>query len=115
MELSGKVALITGGTSGIGLAVAKNLIQSGASRVIVAGRDVQTGAQAVKVLNELCDADQKAEFVPTDITAGNQLKGKRKSIGEGADPRGRMPPSSQITHKAFSIIIKRRGGFIIFI
>lgn len=81
MELSGKVAVITGGTQGVGLAVAKELIRKGASRVIVAGRDVQTGAKAIKMLNGMCSGtDQKAVYVPTDVTSRDELKSKHNKI-----------------------------------
>lgn len=49
-SLNGKVALITGGTSGIGLATAKALIKSGASALIV-GRNEEKGQRALKELN----------------------------------------------------------------
>ena len=48
-RFEGKVALVTGGNSGIGLAVARALVSEGA-RVVVAGRNEETLAAAVKAL-----------------------------------------------------------------
>src|SRR5664279_6372107 len=48
-SFEGKVALVTGGNSGIGLAVARALVSEGA-RVVVAGRNEETLADAVKAL-----------------------------------------------------------------
>lgn len=77
MDLAGKVALITGGTKGIGLAVAKDLIQNGASRVIVSGRNILDGEKAHKVLMDKCDSlngDQKALYVQMDVNCDEGLK-----------------------------------------
>lgn len=49
MSLQGKIALITGGTSGIGLATAKLFIAQGAT-VIITGRNAQTLAKAQEEL-----------------------------------------------------------------
>ena len=49
MKLEGKTALITGGTSGIGLATAQEFIRQGA-KVIVTGRTPNRLAQAAEVL-----------------------------------------------------------------
>ncbi len=53
-RLDGKIALITGGTTGIGLATAKLLVAEGA-RVIVTGRNQETLAQAKEILGPAVD------------------------------------------------------------
>jgi NAD(P)-dependent dehydrogenase (short-subunit alcohol dehydrogenase family) len=50
-RLEGKVAVVTGGNSGIGLATAKRLLQEGA-RVAISGRSRKTLDEAVKSLGE---------------------------------------------------------------
>src|SRR4051794_41569551 len=49
LGLAGKAALVTGGTSGIGLAIAKRLLQEG-SRVAICGRNAEKLAAAVAEL-----------------------------------------------------------------
>ena len=55
-ELKGKVAWITGGGSGIGLAGAQELLRAGA-RVVISGRNEKTTRQAEKQLKALGDAE----------------------------------------------------------
>jgi NAD(P)-dependent dehydrogenase (short-subunit alcohol dehydrogenase family) len=62
MELQGKTALVTGGTSGIGLAAARLLAREGAD-VVITGRDVQRGKNAVHAAQE----DGAVRFVPADV------------------------------------------------
>ena len=52
MNLNGKVALVTGGTAGIGRAIARSLSQAGA-RVAVTGRDQARLAETARELNVL--------------------------------------------------------------
>jgi NAD(P)-dependent dehydrogenase (short-subunit alcohol dehydrogenase family) len=54
-ELEGKLALITGGTTGLGLETARRFLAEGA-RLVVTGRDVALGAEAERVLRDVGDA-----------------------------------------------------------
>ena len=58
-DFSGKVALVTGGASGIGLATARAFVDAGA-HVVIAGRDEAKGRAA-------CTELEHAIFVRTDV------------------------------------------------
>jgi NAD(P)-dependent dehydrogenase (short-subunit alcohol dehydrogenase family) len=62
-EISGRVALVTGGNSGIGRAAATALAARGVT-VVLSGRDADRGAQAVKHVEE---DGGTAFFVATDL------------------------------------------------
>ena len=62
-EFAGHVALITGGTSGIGLATARAFLTAGAS-VVVCGRSSERGQQVAQDLSALGDV----EYVAADVT-----------------------------------------------
>jgi len=62
-DLSGRVAVITGGNGGIGLDMAKGMAGAGAT-IVVAGRDAAKNAAAVK---ELQAAGGKASAIPVDV------------------------------------------------
>jgi NAD(P)-dependent dehydrogenase (short-subunit alcohol dehydrogenase family) len=66
-KLTGKVAVITGGNSGIGLATAQAFIQEGA-KVSIFGRNAQTLDEAAKALGE------KAIAVQGDVTNQENLE-----------------------------------------
>lgn len=66
MALDGKIAIVTGGARGIGYAIAKRLLQDGAS-VAIADIDKKNGQAAVESLEDL----GPVEFVATDM--GNRL------------------------------------------
>ena len=51
-DLTGKVALVTGGNGGIGLAMAKALGEAGA-KIVVAGRNQEKNDQSIKILQSL--------------------------------------------------------------
>jgi NAD(P)-dependent dehydrogenase (short-subunit alcohol dehydrogenase family) len=58
-RLEGKAALITGATSGIGLAIAERFAEEGA-RLLLTGRNLESGGQLAKKLG--------ADFIAGDVT-----------------------------------------------
>jgi NAD(P)-dependent dehydrogenase (short-subunit alcohol dehydrogenase family) len=64
-DLTGKVALVTGGTRGIGLMIARGLLQAGAATVYVSSRKAEAGEAAVRELS----ADGRAVSIPADLAS----------------------------------------------
>src|ERR1700704_3899106 len=60
-RLDGRIALVTGGTRGIGLAIAKALGEVGA-KVFITGRTISPKTERI-----LSDAGVKYEFVPAEL------------------------------------------------
>jgi len=63
-DLSGRVAIVTGGNGGIGLGMAEGMAAAGAA-VVLAGRNAAKGGTAVK---QIKNAGGKAEFADVDVT-----------------------------------------------
>jgi NAD(P)-dependent dehydrogenase (short-subunit alcohol dehydrogenase family) len=78
MELEGKKALVTGGTSGIGREVAKQLAALGAE-VAVSGRDAARGGSTVA---EIEAAGGKARFVAADLADFEAIARLAAEVGE---------------------------------
>lgn len=70
MEPKGKVAVITGGASGIGRATAQRLAVAGA-RIVVADLDESMGADTVKLIESVGGT---ATFVKADVTDSNDTQ-----------------------------------------
>ena len=68
-DLSGKIAVITGGASGIGLAVARRFVDAGA-RVVIA--DLQDGAAVA--------ADLGARYLSLDVSDGAAVKAVLENV-----------------------------------
>lgn len=60
MKLDGKIAVVTGGTAGIGFGIAEAFVKEGAT-VVISGRREDKGAEAVAALGD------NAHFVKSDI------------------------------------------------
>ncbi|GAA2710282.1 SDR family NAD(P)-dependent oxidoreductase [Actinoplanes palleronii] len=106
MELLGKVALVTGGNSGIGRAAATALAARGAT-VVLSGRDAERGAQAVKQIEQ---AGGTAFFVATDLrdeASARSLAGRAVGLAGAVDilvnSAGIFPfgPTDKMTEEQF--------------
>jgi len=82
-EFQGKVALVTGGTSGIGRAAAIAYAREGA-KVVVAGRRAAEGEETVRLVRA---QGREAVFVPTDVAQEAQVK---NLIGRTLEQFGRL-------------------------
>jgi NAD(P)-dependent dehydrogenase (short-subunit alcohol dehydrogenase family) len=69
ISFSGKIVLVTGGTSGMGKAAAMALARKGAA-VIICGRDIKAGEMVTKDIKHL---NGVSEFVEADISDSKQV------------------------------------------
>lgn len=79
-DLTGKVALVTGGNGGIGLGMAKGLASLGA-RVMIAGRDAEKNKRALAMLGG------KADSIAVDLA---DEAGARAVVDQTAQKFGRL-------------------------
>jgi NAD(P)-dependent dehydrogenase (short-subunit alcohol dehydrogenase family) len=93
MLLSGKVAVVTGASSGIGRAAALELAREGAS-VVAVGRDE---AALMDVVSRLADAGGAGRAVVADVTAG--------------DAPGRIVAEAAGTFDGLDILVNAAGIF----
>jgi 2-deoxy-D-gluconate 3-dehydrogenase len=82
-DLSGKVAVVTGGNGGIGLAMARGLVLAGASAIVV-GRDAGKNERAVK---ELSVPGRIAHALQADLSLVDDC---REMIAKAAAVHGRL-------------------------
>ncbi|KAL1882980.1 hypothetical protein VTK73DRAFT_502 [Phialemonium thermophilum] len=80
-SLKGKVAVVTGGSRGLGLSAASALLQAGASKVFISSRKANACEAAVKTLNALPNLQPGAVAVsvPSDIST---ISGVEKLLAE---------------------------------
>jgi NAD(P)-dependent dehydrogenase (short-subunit alcohol dehydrogenase family) len=78
-SLEGKVALITGGGSGIGNAIAKCMIAAGATVVI-------TGRREAPLQDAIAELGEKAYYVVNDVTELSQLEALVEQIESNIGP-----------------------------
>ena len=74
MDLKDKRALITGGTSGMGIATALAMAEKGAT-VIITGRDETRGASTVE---EIRAGGHDAQFIAADFSEMSEVAARRR-------------------------------------
>jgi NAD(P)-dependent dehydrogenase (short-subunit alcohol dehydrogenase family) len=79
-DLTGKVAVVTGGTRGIGLMMARGLLEAGA-RVYLSSRKAAAGEAAVRELS----AVGKAVSLPADLSTEDECLRLAAAVGERED------------------------------
>ena len=82
-DLTGKVAIVTGGNGGIGLGMADGLAQAGAS-IVLAGRNREKATAALHMLEK---HDREALFVSADVTRAAEC---RTVVAKAVEHFGRL-------------------------
>ena len=77
-DWKGKVAVVTGGSSGLGLTIARQLLAAGA-QVVLAARDPQRLGQAA---GEVQGAGGEVTTVPTDVTQDQEVRNLFEQVEE---------------------------------
>jgi NAD(P)-dependent dehydrogenase (short-subunit alcohol dehydrogenase family) len=105
-ELTGKTALITGSTTGIGRATAYTLAARGAN-VVVTGRDAQRGEEVVQKIQA---EGGSARFVAADLTNPDDVARLAREAGEvdvlvNNAGVGSFGPSADITGEQYDAML----------
>jgi NAD(P)-dependent dehydrogenase (short-subunit alcohol dehydrogenase family) len=136
-KLTGKVVLVTGGGSGIGLAAARGFLEAGA-RVAITGRNPQKLKDAAQVLR----GGERLFHYPADLTVPEQVKSMVQKVTDHFGPvdilvnnaglnikergirdltperwqllvRGNLDSAYYCIHELLPAMLKRKDGLII--
>ncbi len=84
-RLDGKIAVVTGGTQGLGAEVARLFAERGAAGLVICGRSVAKGESRAKAIGDAYDT--KVHFVAADL---EQVEDCRKVILAARETFGRL-------------------------
>ncbi|CAG8949802.1 hypothetical protein HYFRA_00004126 [Hymenoscyphus fraxineus] len=83
LSAKGKVIVITGGGSGIGLSVAKAFAQAGASRIGIIGRRKNILRTSIAEIAKCCtDSGTGVEYAVADVTIASEINAAFKELAE---------------------------------
>ncbi|MDY4919585.1 MAG: SDR family oxidoreductase [Phascolarctobacterium sp.] len=105
---AGLVAVISGGTSGIGLSAAAKLAAEGA-QVYILGRNAKRGAAACAELERAVAAGGSVHFIPCDVTSSGSCKAAVAQIG--ALERERMGKAQPYASWQIDILVNSAGVY----
>lgn len=84
-RLDGKVAVVTGGSRGLGLHVASGFLQAGASKVYITSRKADACTSAVNALNALPNIKGKAISIPADAAKISEIERLAAEVSKDTD------------------------------
>ncbi len=84
-DLSGKIAVVTGGTQGLGAAIAELFAARGAEGLVICGRSAEKGEAKARAI--AASGGAKVVFVPADL---NRVEDCRAVIAAADDAFGRI-------------------------
>lgn len=86
-SLKGKVAVVSGGSRGLGLHAASGLLQAGCSKVFITSRKASACNEAVAALNALPnkDKDARAYSIPADSSKVSEIERLVKEVEKHTD------------------------------
>ena len=96
MELSGRVALVTGGAGGIGAAVTRSLAQAGVSGLAINYR--KSAKEAEGLAREIARGDVKAIAVQANVQNDEQVRGMIAQIGDNFGRLDIVINNAGVTH-----------------
>src|ERR1700746_847653 len=80
-QLNGRVALVTGGTDGVGKEIARAMARQGA-RLIIVGRDAEKGARAQQEIRAF-SGNKDVDFVQADLSLMRQTRRLGDEVAKG--------------------------------
>ncbi|KAK4575108.1 hypothetical protein LTR86_000960 [Recurvomyces mirabilis] len=83
-SLNGKVAVVTGGSRGLGLHAASGLLQAGCSKVFITSRKAKACEEACEALNAL-PCNGKAISIPADLAKPGEVERLVKEVEKYTD------------------------------
>jgi 3-dehydrosphinganine reductase len=101
-SFSGRRALISGGSSGIGAAIAADLVRSGAHVFLLARHADRLKQTAESLRGFAKNADQKIDFAAADVTAADQVAAAVAQCEQRLGPVDLLVSSAGITHPGYA-------------